>query len=257
MTAIDRAVAVLETFRDGRHMSQAEIARAAGLSEATVFRYLTTLTHHGLVERDSISGRYSLGLRLFQLGEHALGADSRQAALPYMRDLCSDYGETVNLAVRNSDNLVLIEGLESSRSVRRGANIGDIDPWHASGLGKAIMAVLPEPEARELSGGSRFPKLTPHTHTDWASLRLDLLQTRARGYSIDDEEGELGLRCVGAAIFDRNGRPRYALSVSGPANRVDQEAIDRIGPAVAAAAVEISVRLGYTPQAPEPSEEAS
>src|SRR5262249_2761158 len=75
ITAVDRAVAVLETFRNGQDLTQAEIGRAAGLSEATTFRYLTTLTRHGLVERNETSGRYSLGLRLFQLGEHALGAD--------------------------------------------------------------------------------------------------------------------------------------------------------------------------------------
>lgn len=248
MAAIDRAVAVLETFRDGGSLTQAEIARAAALSEATAFRYLTTLTHHGLVERDTASGRYTLGLRLFQLGEHALGADSRHAALPFMRDLCSDYGETVNLAVRNAGNLVLIEAVESSRSVRRGANIGDVDLWHASALGKAIMAALPDSEARELVSGGTWAQPTPNTHTTWRSLREDLVETRGRGYSVDDEEGEVGLRCIGAAIFDRHGRPRFALSVSGPTNRVDPGSIERIGHAVHLAASEISARIGYVPR---------
>lgn len=258
MAAIDRAIAVLETFSEGGDLTQAEIARGAALSEATAFRYLTTLTHHGLVERDPISGRYSLGLRLFQLGEHALGADSRHAALPFMRALCSDYGETVNLAVRSADSVVLIEAVESSRSVRKGADIGDVDLWHASALGKAIIAALPESEARELALGGRWVQPTPKTLATWPSLREDLLKTRARGYSVDDEEGEMGLRCVGAAIFDRHGRPRFALSVSGPTNRVDHESIDRIGQAVSAAASQISARIGHSLRGePQPWDEAS
>ncbi len=239
-------MSILDTFTDGRALTQAEISRAVGLSESTTLRYLATLNRNGLVERDAHSGRYVLGLRLFQLGERALGTDARQAALPFMRELSKRYHETVNLGVRNANNLVLIEAVESTHSIRRGANIGDLDAWHASALGKAILAGLPEPEAREVADRGKWVRLTPQSHSTWRELRADLVDIRSRGYAIDDEEGESGLRCVGAAVYDRHGRPQYAVSVSGPVNRIDHDAVVDIGKSVNAAAAKISARIGYT-----------
>jgi DNA-binding IclR family transcriptional regulator len=246
IAAVDRAASILETFADGRALTQAEISRAAGLSEATTLRYLASLSRNGLVERDAHSGRYALGLRLFQLGERALGTDARHAALPVMRKLSEGFHETVNLAVRNANNLVLIEAVESTQSIRRGASIGDVDVWHASALGKAILAALPESEAREMVDGAKWVRRTGRTHTTWRALCEDLAKIRERGYAVDDEEGEGGLRCVGAAVHDRHGRPLYALSVSGPANRMDDDAVREIGRAVEEAAASISARIGFT-----------
>ena len=165
IAAVDRAVAILETFTDGRALTQAEISRAAGLSEATTLRYLSTLNRNGLVERDAHSGRYALGLRLFQLGERALGTDVRHAALPVMRELSERFHETVNLGVRNADNLVLIEAVESTQPIRRGANIGDLDAWHGSALGKAILAALPDAEAREIVDRCQVGAAVPAART--------------------------------------------------------------------------------------------
>ncbi len=247
IAAVDRAVAILETFTDGRALTQAEISRAAGLSEATTLRYLSTLNRNGLVERDAHSGRYALGLRLFQLGERALGTDVRHAALPVMRELSERFHETVNLGVRNANNLVLIEAVESTQPIRRGANIGDLDAWHGSALGKAILAALPDAEAREIVDRAKWARRTSRTHTTWRALHQDLIEIRERGYAVDDEEGEDGLRCVGAAVHDRHGRPHYAVSVSGPVNRINPDAVGEIGRAVHAAAATISARIGFTP----------
>ena len=246
IAAVDRAISILDTFTDGRGLTQAEISRAVGLSESTTLRYLSTLKRNGLVERDTDSGRYVLGLRLFQLGERALNTDARQAALPVMRELSEQYHETVNLAVRNASSLVLIEAVESTHSIRRGANIGDLDVWHASALGKAILAALPESEAREMTDRGKWVRCTSRSHTNWRALQADLSEVRTRGYALDDEEGERGLRCVGAAVHDRHGRPHYAVSVSGPVDRIDHEVVAKIGKSVHEAAGKISARIGYT-----------
>jgi len=246
VAAVDRVVTILETFTTGDPLTQAEIARAAGLSETTTLRYLATLQRNGLVERDPQSGRYALGLRLFQLGKLALGPDVRRAALPRMRELAHSFGETVNLAVRNADNLVVIEAVEGSRSIRRGADIGDVDVWHASALGKAILAALPEAEAHEIVSRCGWRRCTGRSHAAWNELHPDLIAIRDRGYAVDDEEGEDGLRCIGAAICDRHGRPQYAVSVSGPANRITDDALGEVGVAVGEAADRISARIGFT-----------
>jgi len=247
IASVYRAVSVLEAFPDDRSLTQAEIARAVGLSEVTTLRYLTTLAGCGLLEREP-SGRYVLGLRLFQLGERALGTDPRRAALPLMQELADRFDETVNLAARSHSRLVLIEGIEGTRSIRRGASIGESDSWHASALGKAILGQMSEEEALELIDLQGWDQFTPSTHTRWADAKGDLAEIRRRGYAIDDEEGELGLRCVGAAIYDRLGRPRYAISVSGPAARLDDKTIHEAGEAVRKTAAEISARLGFASQ---------
>lgn len=246
VAAVDRALSILNVFDDHQPLTQAEIARATGLSEATALRYLATLARHRVVERDSGSGRYRLGLRLFQLGEHALvDRDPRQVALPFMEQLLARFDETVNLALRNADALVLIEALESGRSIKKGASVGDPDVWHASAVGKAILASLEEDEVRGLLKRVGAPRYTPKTFTSYKALAPELKRVRELGYAVDDEEGEEGLRCVGAPIFDRREGARYAISVSAPANRLPHDAIPEVGEQIKAAAAAVSARLGY------------
>jgi IclR family acetate operon transcriptional repressor len=241
LTGINRAMTILEAFESSpdAELSLADIARSAGLGEATTLRYVTSLATHRLLDRDPVSGRYRLGLRLFQLGEGALrGRDPRAAALPEMRRLCGQFEETVNLAVRRGDQLILIEVVESPRSIRRGASVGERDSWDTSALGRSILAHLDEDDARSLLGaGGRAAD----------RVIAGLGEVRERGYALDACETAPDLRCVGAAIFDRSGEPRYALSVSGPEGRMPPETTDVMGAAVCAAAATISAALGHLP----------
>jgi IclR family acetate operon transcriptional repressor len=249
--AVDRAIAILEALGHDAPISQAQLARATNLSEATVFRYLTALGRHDLVERDGDFGRYRLGIRLFQLGQRALAnRDPRLIAFPTMRHLLERFGETVNLAMRWGNTLVLIDALESERSLKRGARVGERDTWHASSIGKAILAQLPEADVRTIISVCGLTAHTPRTVTGIDALLKQCAQIRKRGYAIDDEEGEQGLRCVGAPIFDRTGAPAYALSLSGPSARLSLATLATMGEELAAAAALISERLGYTEAAP-------
>jgi len=131
VAAVDRVIIILECLdgADGQRLS--EIARKAGLSEATALRYLNTLSAHGYAERD-VDGRFRLGSRLFRLGWRSLsGGDPRQLALPLMESLRLRFNETVNLAMRSGDDLLLIEAAESTRAIRMGSRIGDPDVWHS------------------------------------------------------------------------------------------------------------------------------
>jgi DNA-binding IclR family transcriptional regulator len=246
VAAVDRAVVILEVLENGvSGLSLAEVGRRAGLSEATTLRYLATLSRHELVERDSL-GRYRLGIALFRLGQQALGnSDPRKVALPYMDRLLAEFEETVNLAMRHGDRLVVIEVVESQRSIKKGASIGENDVWHASALGKAILAHLAEDEAVDIVKRSELTRFTARTLTSPATLSKAFEEVRRLGYATDDEEFEEGLRCVAAPVFDQRSRPNYALSVSAPASRLPQDLVPVVGEALGVAARAISSGLGH------------
>ena len=249
VSGVDRTVAVLDAVGGSRARTLSEIARRAGLDEATTLRYLSALSGHELVVRDDETGRYSLGLRLFQLGQQAMGLrDVRKLALPHMERLLDEFEETVNIAHWRGERLVVIDVLESLRSIRRGASIGEPDLWHASALGKAILAQLDPALARRLLETADRRRFTEHTLVTVDEVLVNLDAVRSRGYAIDDEEYESGLRCVAAAIPDARGRPSYALSVSGVASRMPPQVTEQMGQAVRAAAAAISSGLGFMPE---------
>jgi IclR family transcriptional regulator, acetate operon repressor len=248
IAAVNRAVTVIDAVGRQNGQSLSEIARAAGLDESTALRYLSSLCEHGFVFRDERNASYHLGLRLYQLGQQAIGLrDVRKVALPYMERLLERFEETVNLAHGRGDSIVIIDVLESRRSIRRGATVGEADLWHASALGKAILAAAGVEDARHILDGVDRPRFTRRTLVRIDELLANLAEVRARGYAIDDEEYEDGLRCVAAAINDRRGRPVYAISISGVAARMPSGVAREMGQAVVEAANAISEELGYDP----------
>jgi IclR family transcriptional regulator, acetate operon repressor len=245
LQAVDRTVAMLEALDDGEPKTLSQIARSCGLSEATVLRYLGSLREHGLVERDA-QGAYRIGLRLFQLGQRALGdSDPRRIALPVMEELLERFGETVTLAVRRRDRLVVVEARTSRYSVRRGASIGEDDAWHSTGLGKAILAYLAPPVVDGLIERYGLPAYTARTLTTPDALRADLERVRKVGYALDYDESEVGLRCVAAPVFDQQGEPQFGISISGPSLRLPLRRLSEVGPVVRDAALRVSRALGF------------
>jgi IclR family acetate operon transcriptional repressor len=256
IAAVSRAVAVLEAVARENGQTLSEVSRAAELDESTALRYLSSLCEHGFVFRDERSASYHLGLRLFQLGQQAIGLrDVRKVALPHMERLLERFEETVNLAHARGESIVIIDVLESRRSIRRGATVGEADLWHASALGKSILSRSPIDEAEHILDQADRPRFTSRTLVEIDDLLADLERAAERGYAIDDEEYEEGLRCVAAAISDRRGRPVYAISISGVAARMPPDVTDEMGRAVLDAATEISEELGYIPVQQEEEEE--
>jgi IclR family acetate operon transcriptional repressor len=242
--AVNRVTAILELFEGSRELTMSEVAQATGLSESTVFRYLGALTGHGWLVAER-SGGYRLGIRILQLGQSLLrNLDIGRVSRPYMETLLREYGETVNCAIFQSDVVVVIESLESPNAIRRGASVGEKDFLFSSALGKSIMACLPEEEVLRLLADTELKPLTERTITSLDELMVDLKAVQARGYSLDDEESELGLMCVAGAIHDYRDVPKYALSVSGPTDRI-RLALERgLGESVSRAAASISRDLG-------------
>lgn len=249
--AVDRTIALIEALGESDDAaSLADLARAAHLTEATALRYLATLVRREIAERDSKTGRFRLGLRLLFLGERALGSlDPRRVARQHMENLRDRFGDTVNLGAFRDGHLVLVDVLEGTHSIKRGAQVGQEDSLHSTGLGKAVLAYLPKAERVKLLAQVGMKRYTSQTIIDFDALEAELVDVRARGYAVDHEETELGLSCVGVAVLDRRGYPAHALSVSGPTMRLRPSGIGEIAAELVQAASAVSHQLGYAPPA--------
>ncbi len=249
--AVQRTISLLEAIsRSGNRAPLRRLALAADLSEPTALRYLSTLVSTGMVDRDAAVGTYRLGLGFLLLWERAVGdLDPRQVAGPYMEALRDAHGETVNLAALWRDRIVLIDAREGLHPIRLGARIGQEDPPHSTGVGKAILAHLSAERRRALLEGHDLARLTETTIVDLETLDRELALVRERGYAVDDQESTIGLRCVAAPIFSRHGEPAFAISVSAPASNVSRESLDEIGAGMVAITKAVSARLGHSASA--------
>ncbi len=251
LVSVARAVQVLSSLDTDNGASLSRVARETGLSEATALRYLASLTHGDLVERDEETGVYRLGFGLYRLGLRALAQrDIHRVALPYMRELRDEFEETVNLAARQGRQIVILEVLDSPRSLRKGVGAGAVDTWHSTSVGKAILSRLTADELSTVLAREPLDKLTPKTITSRAKLAGALEEVRRVGYAVDDEESDEGLRCAGAPILDHRGHASYAISVSGPTSRMTDRRLVVVGKAVAQVAARISKELGLVEGAP-------
>lgn len=245
LESIDRMASIVQALERQPEQSLEQVARAAGLNESTALRYLLSLCKYELVERNDRTGRFRLGLGLFRLGMRSLEfRDIVNLSLPVMERLLAQFGESTNLATRQQNQVVLLKVLESPVPTRKGAKAGERDVWHASSLGKALLAAMPPQEVAEVLGEAPYPYLTPNSIVAAEDMERELERTRARGYAIDDEESVEGLRCVGCWIRDHDGVARYGLSVSGPKSRMPYQRLEEIGTAVAEAAAAIARGLG-------------
>jgi len=227
--AIDRAAAIIDALAERGACGVTDLARAVDLSPATTQRYVKALAAHRFLERVEPGPRYVLGVRLFELGHIAIRREVREVARPLMRRLVDQWEETANLAARHEKLLVLIDAVETTRPLRMGARVGERDNWHASALGKAILAHLPLTEVENILSGVPMMRLTSRTRTTIPEFLKDLEVVRERGFAVDDREADDGLRCVGAPIFGPDQTPIYALSLSGPVGRMTEDRVNEMG----------------------------
>jgi len=244
---VEKAIHVLEALADAPdRLGVTDVARRIDDNPSTVYRILSTLSAYGLVEQDPGTSRYGLGVGLLRLsGRLWQSMDLRTIARPVLEQLRDDTGETVNLLIRDGTHGIYVDTVESNQSIRRVGAIGRREPLHASGVGKAVLAYLPNEDYDSIVAAIGLERFTPNTITDAHALREHLRVVRQRGFAVDDEEAELGTRCIGAPIFGRSGGVEAALSISGPATRMNRERIDSHAKLAVTAAAEISHRLGF------------
>ncbi len=243
---LNKAFDLVDVLELHGRLTLTELSNLSSTNKVTVLRILANLEARGYVERDDL-GRYSLGLRLLQLGlRKSAATDLRAVAHPILAELRDRFDETVNLGIPDGNGILYIDILQSSLGLRMAATVGARDDIHSTAIGKAIASSWDGSRRTLIDSLVLLPK-TERTITGPISLERELDSTRLRGYSIDDEENETGARCVGAPVFDHTGACVGAISVSGPTIRMTDDQMRRIAPAICAAAAEISERLGYRP----------
>nr|WP_267962597.1 IclR family transcriptional regulator [Thermus hydrothermalis] len=223
---------------EAREAGLAALAEATGLSKSTLYRLLQSLARRGFVTEEG--GVYRVGPRAFAVGQAYLRPDLLSAARPEMEALSAETGESVNLAVPWEQEALYLDQVEGRQLVRLFTAPGSRAPLHATGVGKVFLAYRGVPE------GLRLTPFTPHTKTRLEELLEELGEVRAQGYALDNEEKELGVRCVAAPVFGPSGQVVAAISLSAPASRLSLEAARLLAPRVMAAAKRASLRLGFS-----------
>jgi DNA-binding IclR family transcriptional regulator len=219
---IDRMARLLEVLaRHAQPVALKTLAQASGLHPSTAHRILGALVTDRMVERAD-PGSYRLGIRLLELGNLVKARISvREHALPYMRELHAATGEAVNLSVRRDDEIVYVERTSSGRSLMQVVNIvGARAPLHITAAGKLFLLEDGSEGLRGYAQRTHLPQFTRNTLTTVAALEKELDRMRRNGYALDNEEAELGVRCIGAGVRNDNGALVAGLSVSAPAERM-------------------------------------
>ena len=220
-----------------------QLAAATELHPSTAHRILAAMTAARFVERQD-AGTYRLGIRLLELGSIVKSRISlREVALPFMEELHERVGEAINLGVRHDDEIVYLERTSSGRALVRVVYlVGGRAPLHLTSLGKLFLAADGPQKVRDYAKRTGLPGKTPKSLTSLQSLEKELDKVRRHGIAYDDEEAELGLKCVAAPIHDEDGAVVAALSVSAPADRHDPQWATLVRQTADA----VSGALGYT-----------
>jgi len=244
--SVDRALQIIETLaEDGEGYRLTDLAIRTGLSPSTTHRLLTTLEQRRFVQFDRASSRWRIGATSYLVGATFMkpGCFATQA-LPYLRKLRDQTQETANLAAVNDGSLIVLTRVESRELMRSVSRVGGRVSMATSGLGKALLSAYSEAEVFAVIRREGLPRLTSKSIVRAGDLCKSLHDIRQRGYSVDDEEAQIGLRCVSAVIYDGLGEPHAAISVSGKTSRVPDERLALLGKAVQEAALELTSAIG-------------
>ena len=218
--SLEKGIKILETIIEHGEMTVTEAAKQLDINRASAHRFITTLRDLGYVRKNQ-HGNYEATFKMLELGmRQADKFEIRRLAKPAMRDLAAEFDETVNLGLLDNGLVVYLDKVESRELLRMDSGVGTTCHPCATALGKAMMAYLPDDERDRLLAGIELSPITPHTITDMDRLGKELGKIRKNGYAIDNEELALDLYCIAAPIFDFNGYPSFAMSVSGPVRRI-------------------------------------
>jgi DNA-binding IclR family transcriptional regulator len=244
--ALDRAFAVLDLLGESSTpLGLAQVASSLQLHKSTAHRFLMVLERHHMVERTT-NGKFRLGLRLFEFGNRAIEQyDLRERAQPHLRRLVAETEETAHLCILEQGHVIYIDKIEPARSVRMITRVGASNPIYCTSVGKAMLAFLPEERMEEIIRRIKFERFTQRTISTLEALRVEIEKTRRRGYAIDDEEFEEGLRCIAVPILDAQRNPVAAVSVSGPSFRVTAHKLPAIANHLLHCVRNISVDMGF------------
>jgi IclR family transcriptional regulator, acetate operon repressor len=244
--SLTRGLSILECLAKAEGgLTLTDVGQRVQLPPSTVHRLLATLEKMGYVYQAGELGRWYVGLQAFAVGSSFLASrDFIAQSHPYMRRLMDQSGETVNLAILDGTEAVFVDQVQCREMMRTIVKLGSRAPLHASGVGKAMFASLPDDQIDAILKVRGLPRITGNTittpETMWSSIRV----IRQRGWSFDDEEHAQGTRCVASPIYDEHAETLGAISLAGPSSRLPDERIKQLGPLVAHIAEELTHRFG-------------
>lgn len=245
--ALEKALSVLEHLSKlDRDIDLATLTQEMDMPKTTLLRLLNTLKKHNFVQQDERSRRYRLGWALIYLGQAANRVFNIVEFIhPFLEKLSRETGETANLVFLDRNHAVYVDQVVSDNIIRGVPAIGAPLGLHCTAAGKALLSCQPADRIEEILEQIDLNALTEKTITDPDQLYREIEQVRRRGYALDNEETELGGRCVAAPVYGKEGSVIGAISVIGPTNRVNPETIPALSATVSAAAREISRALGH------------
>ena len=247
LSSVANSIRLLTSFSGGEdELAITTLAQRLGLAKSTVHRLASTLTSAGFLEQNSDTGRYRLGVALFELGALVRRRmDVANVARPHLRELLEKTGETVQLGIVDHYSVLYVYEMESRRAIRMAAAVGARAPLHCTAVGKVLLAFQPADYIRETleRGMPGFTEKTAVRPNDVLALLDDV---RMRDYAVDDEESEVGLRAIAAPVRNQNGVVIAALGVAAPVQRMNKKAMQTTVPTVMAIAQAVSTRLGHS-----------
>ena len=243
----ERIFQVLEMLAENGEMGLMELSAALGLHKSTVHRLLMSLIYMGYAKQDETTQKYMLTYKLVNLAGKILDrTDILQIAKPYLERLSDISGETVHLVQREGNHILYIHKIEAKvGSIRMVSHVGMVHPMYCSGVGKAIMATLPEKEVRQIWDESVIERKTDKTIVRYEELLTTLDEVKKNGYALDDEENEEGVRCIAASLHGYGKTVKYAFSISGPVSRMTKERVEELSHDVKKVQAELSRELGF------------
>lgn len=243
---VDRTFDILEVIASAdRPLGLSEIVAGTDMSKTTVHRLLTTLCNRKYVEK-SADGSYSIGYKLMELvSMHINQMDVLTEAKPFLNDLMRNLGLTAHLGMIDRHDVVYLEKTDLMKNSREYTQVGFRSPAYCSSIGKCLLACLSGDELDEVLYDLKFERHTQNTITDVAEFKRYLKLVRKQGWAMDNEEYEIGHRCIGAPVFDYHGNAVAAISASGSTSRLTDDRLESVIKEVVKAAEGLSRKLGY------------
>jgi DNA-binding IclR family transcriptional regulator len=227
--SIDKALDLLEFLSgNGQEIGIAEISEKLNMGLSTVHRILNTLKSRGYVIQNQKTAKYRLGIKLFELGCEVQSTKSLIKIIrPYLRKLSKMINETINLAILEAKEVIYLDTIESSETLRTGIVQGTRTPAHCTALGKALLSFLPDSDFKQLYiNDESVISITPKSISSLNELKKELEKVKKQGYALDREESMIGINCVGVPIFNGKREPLAAISITGPASRFSMDKIE-------------------------------
>ena len=245
--SLERALRILEILADShRGLTLSNLSTRTGLPKSSVHSLLLTLERTGYLHRSEVTGRYLFGIKMFSLATSSINRlELKEQALPFLLPLAQETGLTVHMAIPERGTAILIEKIDPPGLIRLATWPGKQMDLHCTGVGKALLAHLPKEEVSKLIRGYGLPQHNSKTLSSAKRLREELAQIREQGYSYDDEEDEIGLRCIGAPVLDHNGVCIAGISIAGTTAQIHPDNLDVLARRVRKVADTISFQMGF------------